>query len=357
VNTTSTLGVTKRDSDEAPNHGSQPLRTEASPLQTDAHLVYINTNGVFFRSDCIGLLHEIKSNSVNLCFTDPPFNLGKNYEDSKFKDRLDENVYNSWCKKWLSELIRVLVPGGTLCVYVLPKLAITLGAWLNQRDDVAYRSLIALKMKSGFPIKGRLHPALYTILYYAKKGGDPTFNVVRHKGLTCRHCGKEIHSYGGYRKKYEKYEDEEGIPWIQISDFWEDTRAARQDKARRSQINELPVHIPERIVLMASKEDDVILDVLGGGGSTYQAAQMHRRLWIGCDIVYKPALRRFATLWGRSESDTIHPKIMSCFKKGFIEYHLSERMKGDSYIDSVRLLHNGTSIAKPSVVSKSRILS
>lgn len=324
----------------------------------ESQLVYINQKGVFFRSDCIELLHGMKSNTVNLCFADPPFNLGKLYEDAKFNDRLEVEMYYDWCKNWISELIRVLVPGGALCIYVLPKIAVTLGSWLNQRDDVDYRSLIALKMKSGFPIKGRLHPALYIILYYVKKWGRPTFNVVRHKALTCRYCGREIRSYGGYRKKYEKYEDENGTPWIQISDFWEDTRAARQDKSRKNQVNELPVHIPERIILMASKADDIVLDVLGGGGSTYHAAQMHGRLWIGCDIVHRPALRRFATLWGRRESDRIHPKIARCFKKDFIGHHLSEkRRKGICPIRSVPLLPNGRNIAKRGVVSKSRILS
>lgn len=300
----------------------------------------------------------MKSNSVNLCFVDPPFNLGKNYEDAKFNDQLEEEKYYHWCKSWLSELIRVLVPGGALCVYVLPKLAVTLGSWLNQRNDVTYRSLIALKMKSGFPIKGRLHPALYTILYYVKQGGKPTFNVVRHKTATCRHCGNEIHSYGGYRKKYEKYEDKEGIPWVQISDFWEDTRPARQDKSRKNQVNELPLHIPERVILMASNKKDVVLDVMGGGGSTYHAAQMHGRLWIGCDIIERPALSRFATLWGRSEANKVNPRIRQCFEKGFIDHYLSEKMKKAIFpINSVPLLSNGASIMRKVVVSKSRILS
>jgi len=229
-------------------------------VNVEMRLAYINQNGVFFKGDCAKLLRGIKSESVNLCFVDPPFNLGKTYEDTDFNDLLEEEEYIRWCKDWLSESIRILIPGGALCVYVLPKLAITLGSLLNQRTDVTYRSLIALKMKSGFPIKGRLHPALYTILYYVKGGGKPTFNIVRHKTATCRHCGKEIHSYGGYRKKYRKYEDADGIPWIQISDFWDDTRPAQHEKSRENQVNELPLHIPERIILMASKKDDVVLD-------------------------------------------------------------------------------------------------
>jgi site-specific DNA-methyltransferase (adenine-specific) len=116
--------------------------------ETQQYLAYMNLNGAFFRSDCFELLKGIKSNTISLCFTDPPFNLGKVYEDPTFNDNISKDKYFEWCKSWISELIRVLKPGGSLCVYLLPKTAIELGYWLNQNKDVTYRSLIALKMKS-----------------------------------------------------------------------------------------------------------------------------------------------------------------------------------------------------------------
>lgn len=323
------------------------------------YLAYINQNGAFFRSDCLDLLQGIKSNTISLCFTDPPFNLGKVYEDPTFNDNISKDKYFDWCKSWILELIRVLKPGGSLCIYLLPKTAIDLGFWLNQNKDVTYRSLIAMKMKSGFPIRGRIHPALYTILYYTKNGKKPIFNVVRNKAPLCRKCNGEIRDYGGYRKKFKKFEDENGTPWIQISDFWEDTRPARQDKSRKQQINELPLHIPERIILMTTNKetDNIVLDILGGGGSTCHAAQMHNRLWIGCDINDKPALSRFATIWGRTESETLNPKIEECFEETFIGNLLTEKKDNDIHpINRVPRLTNGRSMVKKDVVSKSKVL-
>ncbi len=323
------------------------------------YLAYINQNGAFFRSDCLDLLHGIKSNTIPLCFTDPPFNLGKVYEDPTFNDHIAKDKYLNWCKSWILELIRVLKPGGSLCIYLLPKIAIELGSWLNENNDVTYRSLIALKMKGGFPIRGRIHPALYTILYYTKNGKKPIFNVVRHKAPLCRKCNGEIRDYGGYRKKFKKFEDVNGTPWIQISDFWEDTRPARQDKSRKNQINELPLHIPERVILMATNEktDNIILDILGGGGSTYHAAQMHNRLWIGCDINDCPALSRFATIWGREEAETLNPRLQKCFNKEFIERLMSEKKMNDTHpLLDAPMLTNGHSMIKKDVVSKSKVL-
>ena len=323
-------------------------------------LMYINTHGLLFNCDCFDLLQTIKDNTIDLVFTDPPFNVGKDYETSRFHDRKKPQEYETWCHRWLLELIRVLRPGGALTIYQWPKWFIELGAWLSKNPDIKYRSLISLKMKSGFPIKGRLHPANYGILYYVKRGRKPTFNVVRHKSPVCRHCGKEIRDYGGYRKKFEKFEDEDGIPWIQISDFWDDTRPARQDKSRKLQINELPVHIPERVILMASNPGDVVLDIFGGGGSTYHGAQMHERFWIGCDIAEASiiaTLSRFATVLGREEQDKPPDKVAQCFKPDYVAHFLRKKKeKNLTPIRNVQSLVNGKNRLDRNAISKSKVL-
>lgn len=304
----------------------------------------------------MSVLSGIRNNSIDLVFTDPPFNLGKDYDTTAYSDRMSAEAYKNWCRMWMSELIRVLRPGGSLAIYSWPRWIIEVCSQLHTIPELEYRSLISLKMKSGFPIKGRLHPSNYCIIYYTKRGAKPTFNVVRYRTPTCRHCGKEIRDYGGYRKKFEKFEDEEGIPWIQISDFWEDTRPARQDKSRKTKINELPVHIPERIILMASNEKDVVLDIFGGGGSTYQAAQMHNRHWIGCEIGnIDSCLSRFATMWGKEEEEKPPRKVRACFKPRFLKFLLfSRRSEGFHPIQNVKPLINGR-LLKKDMMSKSRV--
>lgn len=288
---------------------------------------FLNSKGILFKADCLDLLANIKEESIDLIFVDPPFNLGKNYDVPDFSDNMETEAYRSWCRAWLLELVRVLKPGGSLFLYHWPKWLIDLGAWLNTLPALSYKSWIACKMKAGFPIKGRMHPAHYGILHYVKKGGGGIFNVVRAKSPTCRHCGKLIRDYGGYRKKFEKYEDADGVPWIQISDFWDDTRPARQDKSRQVQINELPFHIPERVILLASKPGDIVLDCFAGGGSTLHAANTHGRLWIGCDKG-KPiaALSRIATFIGRKEAANPNTKIAACFKEPFIKAMFPENI-------------------------------
>lgn len=281
---------------------------------------YIGQRGILFRADCLDLLANMRQGTVDLVFADPPFNLGKRYEDPEVSDQYHDEVYRGWCRTWMLEAIRVLRPGGALFVYHWPKWLMDMGAWLNSVADVEFRSWIALKMKNGFPIPKRLHPAHYGLLYFTKRGGEATFNVVRAKSPTCRTCGELLRDYGGYRDKYRKYEDNDGVPWIQISDFWEDTRPAIHDKTRDQQINELAVQIPERAILLATNPGDVVLDCFAGSGSTIHAAQRTSRYWIAGDVGEPDAaLRRIATFWGTKELRSLPKALDKCFSKRFRE--------------------------------------
>ena len=321
-------------------------------------LIYTSPEGILFQGNCLALMNNMLPDSVDLVFADPPFNLSKQYNTKAFTDTLETEEYRSWCHLWLLEAIRVLRPGGALFLYHWPKWLMDLGQWLNSLPSLEYRSWIALTMKSGFPIKSRLHPAHYGLLYYTKVGHKPTFNVVRQKAPTCRHCGKEIRDYGGYRSKFEKYEDADGIPWIQISDFWEDTRPARQDKTRENQINELPLHIPERAILLGSNSGEIILDVFGGSGSTYHAAQLHGRHWIGCELAdVTPILQRLQTVFGLHPTETIDPVFDKCLKPDFAKKEL-DVFKKEEGITKIKAIEPFTDVAGSfqKYASKSKVL-
>lgn len=318
-------------------------------------LEYVGPAGLFFRADALQLLANLRSDSIDLVFADPPFNLGKDYLNPEFGDEMGTEFYKGWCRTWLLEFVRVLKPGGSLFIYHLPKFLIEFGNWLNTIHQVEYKAWIAVKMKSGFPVKGRIHPAHYGLLHYAKTGGPATFNVVRAKSPTCRHCGQLIRDYGGYKEKYKKYELD-GAMWVQVSDFWEDTRPARQEKARAKLVNELPVQIPERAILLATNPSDIVLDCFAGGGSTLHAAELHQRLWIGCDIAKpKTALARMATFFGTDERKTPSQNLRKCFTPTFLQtvLHENEKLKRRPIRRAGRLPKSN--VAADKYASKSRV--
>ena len=56
--------------------------------------------GVLYRGDCLNVLSAVATESVDLIFADPPFNLGKSYA-SGMDDAISEVKYLDWCKAWI----------------------------------------------------------------------------------------------------------------------------------------------------------------------------------------------------------------------------------------------------------------
>jgi site-specific DNA-methyltransferase (adenine-specific) len=278
---------------------SDPLRTHPlAPRLGPPRLTTIN--GVLFEADCLDLLAAIRSNSIDCVFADPPFNLNKEYGNG-FRDKRRDEDYLQWCGQWLDECCRVLVPGGALFIYSLPKWAFRFAAHLDRQLD--FRHWIAMTMKGTFPRGRRLYPAHYAMLYFTK--GEPrVFNKIRLPIPTCRHCGGEIKDYGGHRDKLNP-------KGLNLTDFWEDTSPNRHRGTKaRPGVNELKPVIPGRAIEIATKPRDIVLDPFGGGGSTFEEAQGRGRFWIGSEIgdceAIEARLRAFApTTLGRMPPEKV----------------------------------------------------
>src|SRR5947207_2190414 len=63
-----------------------------------------------YHGDCLDLLRDIPSNSIQLVVTSPPYNIGKSYEKKIELDRYLENQ-----RKVIAESVRVLKDGGSIC--------------------------------------------------------------------------------------------------------------------------------------------------------------------------------------------------------------------------------------------------
>lgn len=231
--------------------------------------------GALYRGDCMNILPELPAESVDLVFADPPFNLGKTYA-SGMDDAIPAEGYIAWCKQWIDACVRVLKPGGSFFLYNLPKWNVALGAFLNER--LTFRHLIAVEMTYTLPIAGRLYPSHYSLLYYCKGPRPKTFTPDRLAMATCPHCFKEIKDYGGYKDKMNP-------TGINLSDVWKDIPPVRHRKfKRRSDANELSIKLLDRIVTMASRPGDTVLDPFGGSGSTYAVAEIMGRRWLGIEL-------------------------------------------------------------------------
>jgi len=242
-------------------------------------------HGRLFHGDCLEMLSEIPSDSVDLVFADPPFNLGKDYGKG-VSDHFIEQEYVDWCKRWVSECYRVAAPGASLFLYNLPKWNIPIANHLNDLGAL-FRHWIAVDIKFGLPINGRLYPSHYSLLYYSK-GKPKTFVRPRVPIQVCRHCGGDIKDYGGHRNKLHP-------DGINVSDVWSDIPPVRHRGTKSRSANQLSPKLLERVLTIGSEEGDLVLDPFGGAGTTFVVAeQMHRR-WIGSELGdIEPVITRLA---------------------------------------------------------------
>ena len=69
--------------------------------------------------NCIEVMQDIPSNSINVTFADPPFNLKKKY--GTYKDEKNTDDYLSWCRQWIMEMVRITKPSGSIFIHNIPK--------------------------------------------------------------------------------------------------------------------------------------------------------------------------------------------------------------------------------------------
>jgi site-specific DNA-methyltransferase (adenine-specific) len=243
-------------------------------------------HGNLYEGDCIELLRQLSDESADLAFADPPFNLSKSYS-SRIDDNLSHADYLAWSKQWLTELVRILRPGGSLFLYNLPKWNIPLGAFLMER--LTFRHWISVDMKYSLPIPKRLYPSNYSLLYFIKGNSPAIFHPDRLPIECCRHCGGEQRDYGGYKDKMNP-------KGVNLTDVWTDIPPVRHQKYKRRGANELSLKLMDRILSLASDPGSVIVDPFGGSGTTYAAAELLGRQWIGMELDCDAIIERFKNL-------------------------------------------------------------
>ncbi len=222
--------------------------------------------------DCLEVLRSLPSESVDITFADPPFNLNKKY--NSYKDRRSLDAYLQWCKEWLTEMVRVTKPTGSIFVHNIPKWLTYYSAFLNDVSD--FKHWISWDAMST-PLGKSLMPTHYGILFYAKDKKLNKFYEVRHPHKRCRKCNVLLKDYGGKKGGLHPFGP-------LVSDVWTDLHRIKHAKNRDEHPCQLPETILERLILMTTDENDIVLDPFNGTGTTVIAAKRLGRRYIGIEI-------------------------------------------------------------------------
>lgn len=233
------------------------------------------------KGDCLKLFKSIPNNSVDCIFADPPFNLNKKY--NSHVDKLVETEYLDWCKLWIDECLRVLKDSGFIFLHNIPKWLTFYANFLNYK--AVFRHWISWDAMTA-PMGKTLQPAHYGILFYSKTNDRSKFNEIRYPHKRDRK-GVLIKDYGGKKNILHPFGP-------LCSDVWTDIHRIRHSKYRDEHPCQLPIHLLERIILMSSEENDIILDPFMGTGTTAIASKRLGRNFIGfekdkkyCEIANK----------------------------------------------------------------------
>ncbi len=227
---------------------------------------------VILHGDCLEILHTIPDNSVDVTFADPPFNLNKKY--NSYSDRRSLDTYLLWCKQWITEMVRITKPTGSIFVHNIPKWLTFYASFLNEIAD--FRHWISWDAMST-PLGKTLMPTHYGILFYAKDKKLNKFYEVRHPHKRCRKCNVLLKDYGGKKAGLHPFGP-------LASDVWTDLHRIKHAKNRDEHPCQLPETILERLILMTTDEGDIILDPFNGTGTTVIAAKRLGRKYIGIEL-------------------------------------------------------------------------
>ncbi len=230
---------------------------------------YINQ---IIQVDCLELFEKIPDNSIDMTFADPPFNLKKKY--NSYKDSLEFKEYLNWCKKWISEMVRVTKPTGSIFVHNIPKWLTYFAEFLNKKAD--FKHWISWDAPTA-PMGKTLQPSHYGILFYAKNQKNLKFYEVRYPHKRDRKTGYLLKDYGGKKSKLHPFGP-------LVSDVWTDIHRIKHNKNRNPHPCQLPIHLLERVILMTTDENDIVLDPFMGTGTTAVAAKHLGRKFIGFEI-------------------------------------------------------------------------
>lgn len=247
--------------------------------------------------DCIQKMREhLDDGSVDLFFTDPPFNIQWGGYDS-YEDDLPEEKYIHWCRHWLQWIYRKLHKHGSFWLYIGDEFVSELDVQAKRcgfykRSHVIHYYTFGVHCARNF---ARSHSHL---LYYTKRKSGFTFNA-KSKAVRVPSARQLV------------YNDKRANPagrlpdntWVlnpldfenlftETEDTWLESRVCgtfherrqRGEYQKKKVCPQMPVRIVERAVLTCSNVGDLVADCFLGTGTTAEAALKHGRNFWGCDI-------------------------------------------------------------------------
>jgi adenine-specific DNA-methyltransferase len=231
-----------------------------------------------YNGDCCELIQGLPTESIDLTFTSPPYNIGKEYEKV-----IPLEEYVEWCRRWISQLERPTHREGAFMLNVgyVGKpgraKALPLPYLLWDKTPFFMQQEIVWNYGAGVASRFTLSPRNEKLLWYVKDPDNYTFNLddirdpdvaypnqKKNGKLRCNTIGKNP------------------------SDVWQIAKVTsgqgRSSKERTAHPAQFPRDLCERVIKGFAPYQGVVLDPFSGSGSAADTAIRADRFCIGFEL-------------------------------------------------------------------------
>lgn len=263
-------------------------------------------NGLFLcgkAEEALDSLVKQYKNSVRLIYLDPPFCTGDSfsmkigrgkqaYKLVLYEDKRTTEEFVLWMRKILAACHEMLDASGSLYLHIDYRMTAQMRLLLDEifGSDNFQNEIIWVYKTGGRST--RYYPRKHdTILFYRKsrkvhfdikKVGIPRGPERRnHMKRFIEEDGRIGYSIRSNGKVYKYYEDSLVYP----SDVWSDIEHLQQkDRERTGYATQKPEALLKRIILASSKENDLVMDLFSGSGTTAAVAAKFNRRFVTVDV-------------------------------------------------------------------------
>lgn len=239
-------------------------------------------SGIIHHCNAIELLSNIQTETVDLIYTDPPFNTRKiqkslrtgiSYTDSK-------DNYIDWVLGWMKDCHRALKPTGTIYLHLDDHNVHKVKCHVMDKIFGEDNCLSTVIWSYNFGSRGdkKRWPAKHdTILVYTKEQGKHVFNWEDIDRVP--YIAPAVQYIGRSKEEAEKRIATGQVP----TDVWTMSIVGTASKERTGYPSQKPIKLIRRAIVASSNPGDTVLDPFAGSGTTADAALQSDRKFITCD--------------------------------------------------------------------------
>lgn len=263
--------------------------------------IYHNDEHKIIHGDVLKGLSELPSESIDLIFADPPYNIGKDFDG--LVENWKEEEFLEWCYTWLEECYRVLKPSGTFYLMNSTENMPFLDIWCRKKFFIRSRIVWSYD-SSGVQAKKFFGSMYEPILMLVKDKNNYTFNAddILVEAKTGAKRGLI-----DYRKNPPQPYNTMKVP----GNVWEFSRVRFKMDEYENHPTQKPESLLERIIKASSKSGDLVLDPFSGSFTTSAVSKKLGRRSVGIEVneeYVKIGLRRLDLPSDYHESELIKEK-------------------------------------------------